>query len=79
MDIQSVKVDLIHWLSELNDKSLIKKLQGLKEQQEKSFELSKEQKAELDDRLNKYDKEGMKFSTWDKTKERIRNRAKDTL
>lgn len=51
MDVQSVKIDLIHWLTELQDKSVLKQLQGLKEQQESSFELNTEQKNELDSRL----------------------------
>jgi len=48
MDVRSVKIYLIHWLTELQDKSVLKKLQGLKEQQESSFELSAEQKEELE-------------------------------
>ncbi len=79
MDIQSVKIDLIHWLTELQDKSTLKKLQGLKEQQEIIFELSAEQKKELDSRLEKYENGEMKFSSWETVKDRIRNRAKDDL
>ncbi|GAA5031354.1 hypothetical protein GCM10011506_20970 [Marivirga lumbricoides] len=79
MDIQSVKIDLIHWLTELQDKSTLKKLQGLKEQQEITFELSAEQKKELDSRLEKYENGEMKFSSWETVKDRIRNRAKDDL
>ncbi len=77
MDIQSVKIDLIHWLTELEDKPTLKKLQGLKEEQEITFELSAEQKKELDSRLEKYEKGEMKFSSWETVKERIRNRTKD--
>lgn len=79
MDIQSVKIDLIHWLTELQDKSILKKLQGLKEQQEHSFELSAEHEKELEKRLEKYENGEMKFSSWAATKESIRNRAKDAL
>ncbi|NMM49014.1 addiction module protein [Marinigracilibium pacificum] len=79
MDIHSVKIDLIHWLTELQDKSILEKLQVIKEQQESSFKLTSLQKKELDDRLKKYDAEEMKFSSWDKVKERIRKRAKDDL
>ena len=79
MDVQSAKIDLIHWLTELQDKSVIKKLQGLKEQQEKAFELSAEQKEELDRRLKDYEEGKMKFSSWDSVKERIRSRSKDAL
>jgi putative addiction module component (TIGR02574 family) len=79
MDIQAVKIDLIHWLTELQDKSVLKKLQGLKEQQESAYELSAEQMEELDGRLEKYENGKMKFSSWDSVKDSIRNRAKDTL
>lgn len=79
MDVQSVKIDLIQWLTELQDKSVLKKLQGLKEQQESSFELSAEQQRELDGRLEKYKNGEMEFSPWDTVKDRVRNRAKDAL
>lgn len=79
MDVKSVKIDLIHWLTELQDKSVLKKLQGLKEQQESSFELSAEQQRELDGRLEKYKNGEMEFSPWDTVKDRVRNRAKDVL
>lgn len=79
MDVQSIKIDLIHWLTELQDKAVLKKLQGLKEQQESTYELSKEQKKELDIRLERYEKGEMNFSSWDTVKDRIRNRTKDAL
>lgn len=79
MDVQSVKIDLIHWLTELQDKSLLKQLQGLKEEQESSFELSEEQNKELDSRLEKYENGKMKFSQWDDVKERIRSRAENAI
>jgi len=79
MDVQSVKIDLIHWLTELQDMAVLKKLQGLKEQQEDSFELEKEQIEELDSRLEKYENGKMKFSSWETVNETIRNRAKDAL
>jgi len=79
MDVQSVKLDLIHWLTELQDMAVLKKLQGLKEQQEDSFELEKEQIEELDSRLEKYENGKMKFSSWETVNETIRNRAKDAL
>ena len=79
MDIQSVKIDLIHWLTELQDKSILNKLQGIKEAQEDVFELSTEQKKELDHRLDKHQKGEMNFSSWDKVKDSIRNRAKNDL
>ena len=79
MDIQSIKVDLIHWLTELQDQSVLEQIQGLKEQQESSFELNAEQTKELDSRLEKYENGEMKFSPWDKVRERIKSRAEDAL
>jgi len=79
MDIQTIKVDLIHWLTELEDKSVLNELIVLKEKQERSFELNAEQQKELDGRLEKYVKGEMEFSSWDTVKNRVRNRAKDVL
>lgn len=79
MDVQSVKIDLIHWLTELQDKSILKKLQGLKEEQESSYELSAKQMKELEGRLEKYENGEMEFSPWDIVKDNVRNRAKDAL
>ncbi len=52
-DIQTLKIDLIHWLTELQDPSILKKLQVLKEKQETINKLNSEQKNELDKRLLK--------------------------
>jgi len=79
MDIQALKIDLIHWLTELRDESMLRKLEVLKKEQEESFELSPAQKKELDRRLKKYDSGQMQFSSWDAVKKRIRNRAKDEI
>lgn len=79
MDIQSAKIELIHWLTELQDKTILKKLQGIKDQEESTFELSPDQKKELDDRLEKYENGEMEFSTWETVKDRIRSRSKDDL
>jgi putative addiction module component (TIGR02574 family) len=79
MDVKSVKTDLIHWLTELQDKSVLKKLQALKDQQESSFKLSTEQLSELENRLEKYENGEIEFSPWDTVKDRIRKRAKDAL
>lgn len=79
MDVKSVKIELIHWLTELEDKSVLEQIQVLKDKQESSFELNAEQRKELDSRLEKYENGEMKFSTWDTVKNRIRDRTKDTL
>ena len=79
MDVQSVKIELIHWLTGLQDKSVLKTLQALKEQQENAFEPSAEQKKELDGRIEKYENGEMEFSLWDTVKYRVRNRAINAL
>lgn len=79
MDTQSIKIDLIHWLTELQDTSILKKLQILKESHKEAYQLSTDQEKELDIRLEKYEAGEMKFSSWDKVKDRVRNRAKDAL
>ena len=79
MDVQSVIIELIHWLTELQDKSVLKTLQALKEQQENAFEPSAEQKKELDGRIEKYENGEMEFSPWDTVKYRVRNRAINAL
>lgn len=72
MDIQSVKIDLIHWLSKLEDMSVLEQIQGLKEEQEKSFQLSDEQERELEGRLERHENGEMRFSSWDAVKKRVR-------
>lgn len=79
MDIQSIKIDLIHWLSELEDMSVLEQIQSLKEEQENSFQLNAEQGEELESRLERYEKGEMRFSSWDAVKKRIRDRANDAL
>lgn len=79
MDTQSIKIDLIHWLTELQDASLLNELHVLKESYKETFQLSKKQEKELDSRLEKYESGEMKFSSWDAVKERIRNRAMNDL
>ncbi|AFL84233.1 Putative addiction module component [Belliella baltica DSM 15883] len=52
MDIQTIKLDLILWLSQLQDASVLQKLQSVKE--EHGFTLSEAQKNLLDERLESY-------------------------
>lgn len=79
MDVQSVKIDLIHWLTELEDKSVLEQIQGLREKHTSSLELNEEQGKELGNRLEKYENGEMKFSPWDTVKKRIRDGAKGAL
>lgn len=79
MDIQSVKIDLIHWLTLLEDTYVLEKIQSLKEQQESSFEIGEENQIELERRLQKYENGEMQFSSWDEVKSRVRTQSKDGL
>lgn len=69
----------MHWLTELQDKSILTQILELKEQQKSSFELNREQKKELDGRLERYENGEMEFSAWDKVEGMIRSRAEDAL
>lgn len=77
MDIQSLKIDIIHWLTELKDKNVLEKIHAIKE--EEDIELSPAQQVELDKRLKKYGRGGMKFKSWEETKASIRKRSKNAL
>jgi len=78
MDIQSFKIDFIQWLTQVQDKSVLEKLQNFKKEQE-ILDISSEQFQELDRRLDKYESGDMTFSSWDTVKERIRNSDKENI
>lgn len=78
MDIQSLKIDIIHWLTELKDKNVLERIYAIKEGEEGN-ELSSAQQTELENRLNKYDLGEMEFKSWEETKASIRKRSKDAL
>ncbi|MDO6437931.1 addiction module protein [Cyclobacterium sp. 1_MG-2023] len=73
VDIQSIKVDLSHWLTELQDLSVLEQLQSMKAKQESSLKLNSEQTKEVDSRLEKYENGEMKFSPWEQVRERIKS------
>lgn len=79
MDIQSIKIDLIQWLAELQDKDVLEKLRSFKKEQEEIDLLSDDQKTELERRLKAYEKGEISFSSWEEAKGRIRNEAPDGL
>ena len=76
MDIQSLKIDIIHWLTEINDKAVLEKINAIKAE---DVELSPAQQTELEGRLRKYERGEMKFKSWDETKASIRKRSKNAL
>ena len=63
MDIQSIKIDLIHWLTELQDRSILEQLHAFKQKQEP--ELSEAHKALLDDRIASYEANPNRLLDWD--------------
>ncbi len=77
MDIQSLKIDIIHWLTELKDKTVLEKINAIKE--EEGIELSPAQQTELDRRLKKYEAGEMELKSWEKTRASVRKRSKNAL
>lgn len=77
MDIQRVKIDIIQWLTQLNDEKVLKKILTLRE--EEGYELSPDQMNTLEDRLEKYERGEMNFKSWKDVKSNIKKRAKDVL
>lgn len=69
MDIQSLKVDLIHWLTELEDRSILEQIQGFKKQQEST--LSDAHKMLLDERIASYEKDPKNVLDWDQVSKEI--------
>ena len=77
MDTQSLKLDIIQWLTQLKDKNVLEKIRAIKE--EEGFELSVSQQEELDNRLEKYGRGEMKFKTLEEAKASVRKRSKNAL
>ncbi len=73
MDIQTLKIDIIHWLTQLNDKNVLEKIQALKK--EEDIELSSDQQVELEKRLEKYERGEMKFKSWEETRASVKKRS----
>lgn len=63
MDIQAIKVDLIHWLTEVEDLTVLKKLQAFKRGQEGG--LSDAHKAPLDERMASYASDPENLLDWE--------------
>jgi putative addiction module component (TIGR02574 family) len=63
MDIQSIKIDLIHWLTGMDDIVLLKKLQAFKKLQE--TQLSEAHRALLDERIASYESNPSNVIDWE--------------
>ncbi|MBA4300736.1 putative addiction module component, TIGR02574 family [Algoriphagus alkaliphilus] len=77
MDVVSLKLDLIKWLSHLQDEAILKKIHSIKKANDQEIGLTSEQLEELDRRLDKYERGEMNFSTWENVKARVKSRAKN--
>jgi hypothetical protein len=73
MGTEEIRLDLIHWISETTDIGVLKKIQKIRHL---SSGLSPEQETILEQRMEKYEKGEMKFSTWDEVKKRITSKKK---
>jgi putative addiction module component (TIGR02574 family) len=63
MDIQAIKIDLIHWLTGVDDLVLLQKLQAFKKLQES--QLSEAHKKLLDERMASYQKDPNNVMDWE--------------
>jgi hypothetical protein len=77
MDAVALKLDLIKWLSQLQDEGILKKIDALREANEEGAGLSTEQIDELERRLEKYQRGEMEFSSWQSVKERVKSSIKN--
>jgi putative addiction module component (TIGR02574 family) len=71
MDTQSIKVDLIHWLTELQDQSILEQVLAFKKQQEET--LSDAHKALLDERIASFEKDPDNVLDWDHVMKELGN------
>ena len=62
MNIPALKLDLIHWLTELQDQSTLEALRSLKDQQ--SDELNEDIMRLLDERIASYEKNPEQVLDW---------------
>jgi hypothetical protein len=69
MDIQAVKLELIHWLTELQDQSILEQLQNLRDQQ--SPEIRKAHQQLLDERIAFYEQHPDQLLDWDQVTQEL--------
>lgn len=63
MDLQAVKLELIHWLTELQDEGVLEQLQNIRDQQ--TGELSSAHQQLLDERIAFCQKNPNELLDWD--------------
>ena len=77
MDSEKIKLDLIQWLIETTDTEAIKKIQSIRSSS--TLGLTPEQETTLGERMEKYEKGLMKFSSWKDAKSRIVAKGRNTI
>ncbi len=75
MNIQALKIDIIHWLTELRDERVLEKIQGIRENAEQ-ISLSAAQKIELSNRIQNYENGTMEFKSWKEARKDIKKSHK---
>jgi len=56
MDIQAIKIDLIHWLTELKDTNTLNQLNAIKESQDWWEIITEEERTSIDEGLAQLDR-----------------------
>jgi len=74
---EEIKLDLIQWLIETTDVEVLRKIQAIRSSY--SSGLSPEQEIILEERMEKYEKGLMKFSSWKDAKSRIVVKGKNAI
>ncbi len=56
MDIQAIKIDLIHWLTELQDPDILQQLNTIKSGQDWWDQISEEERSAIDEGIAELDR-----------------------
>ena len=76
MNIQALKIDIIHWLTELRDEQVLEKIQEIRESSE-NVSFSASQQKELKSRLESFENGTMEFKTWEEARATIKKSYND--
>ena len=74
MDIRAEKLDLIQWMAQLSDETIVRKIKALRNETVHSTELSSAHKAILDERIEGHEANPEIGSSWEEVKQRITSR-----
>jgi putative addiction module component (TIGR02574 family) len=74
MDIRAEKLDLIQWMAQLSDETIVRKIKALRNETAQSTELSSAHKAFLDERIASHEANPESGSSWEEVKQRITSR-----